>query len=57
MREAYYTIRDLQRLGLVPKGGLAYYPGRIVKGSRIGEFVHYDIRGRNARWKADPKRP
>ena len=40
----YYVIQELQQAGLIPKGGLAAYP----------RFVHVDIRGRNARWKAAP---
>lgn len=40
----YWVIHDLQQEGRIPKGGLAAYP----------TFVHYDIRGRNARWRAAP---
>jgi uncharacterized protein YcbK (DUF882 family) len=43
----YWVIKDLQDAGTIPKGGLACY----------GSFVHYDIRGRNARWRAEPRRP
>jgi len=40
----YRAIESLQKRGLIPKGGLAAYPS----------FVHYDIRGRNARWRKAP---
>lgn len=43
----YWVIWQLQRDGLIPKGGLACY----------STFVHYDIRGYNARWRRAPKRP
>ena len=58
-KRLYFAILDLQRAGEIPKGGLAYYPGRYSKKLKriVGTFVHYDIRGRNARWKAAPKRP
>ena len=43
-KKVYAIIARLQVVGLIPKGGLAAYPS----------FVHYDIRGRNARWKKAP---
>lgn len=43
----YWVIKDLMDAGKIRKGGLAAYPS----------FVHYDIRGRPARWRRAPKRP
>ena len=58
-KHLFYVILDLQRSGQIPRGGLAFYPGKYNKKYKrvVGCFVHYDIRGRNARWKRNPKRP
>lgn len=55
-RRLFYTLQALQRAGKIPRGGLAYYPGRLDKrtGEIVGCFVHYDTRGRNARWLPAP---
>ncbi len=43
----YWVIKDLMDKSAIPLGGLAAYP----------TFVHYDIRGRRARWRKAPPRP
>jgi len=46
-QRVYWVIKDLMNAGAITKGGLAAYPS----------FVHYDIRGRVARWRKAPSRP
>lgn len=48
--KVYYTIQRLQQEGKIPHGGLAAY----IKSKPAASYVHYDIRGRNARWRAAP---
>jgi len=43
----YWVIKDLMNAGKIRAGGLAAYP----------TFVHYDTRGRPARWRKAPARP
>lgn len=44
--EVYNTIDRLQKSGRMNKGGLGWYPKH--------GFVHYDVRGVNARWGKKP---
>lgn len=45
--KVYWALWQLQKDGIIPKGGLAAYR----------TFVHYDMRGWNARWRRAPARP
>lgn len=42
-KRVYEIAKRLIREGKMDKGGLGYYP---TKG-----FIHYDVRGKNARWR------
>lgn len=41
--EVAAILEDLIRSGTIPQGGIGVYPKQ--------NFVHYDIRGKRARWK------
>ena len=41
--ELHAVILQMIRDGKIQRGGVGLYPGR---------FVHYDVRGKNARWRA-----
>ena len=47
--EVHAVILEMSNEGTMEAGGLGLYPDGV--GRRIG-FVHYDVRGRNARWRA-----
>ena len=57
VKRVYWMIKSLMDRRLIPIGGLAAYSKLNKKGQRIWTFVHYDIRGRAARWKKAPPKP